>query len=442
MNKQIKDEFINSLKFEDPRCLLETWHNRSNDEFYTILEELKFLTDNYFLNQSKLQTNPLLFVMLTYCFDGNKIKTVEKTREILSKLIDNEKYNVDEICSKFVDLEVVSEDNDTIEIFNINSKLDLSKYYELYISGFDDDYVLSGKSIKFLKGENDNSFVIKFDAIGDNEDLSWLEETLFIRNNKSEYKKQNISFGLHNKSTNTFYDLFYLTDCEPIDYLDKELKNEIITLEFLCNEYYIVAESDNDLIEDIKNNIDNSLKNFNVTKNENIPLYEKSISLDFSNTDQNFIIEGFDYDIIADRLKLSYNTNSEFIFEFKTSILKKEEINLLSESVFYHLVSLTESRVLPSKQSIVKDLHLQLFDKVDEKLFNIANLNNAYVIDYKVNEDNSIVFKIVCDTFFIADPDKDQVANYVRSEISHISSLYRDELNKIYNQQIESDIEL
>lgn len=440
-NRNYKDEFIKSLKCEDPKTLLEIWHNRSNDDFYSTLEELKCLTDKHFPSE----TNPLLFVMMAYCFDGDRHKSVDKVRSILGSLV-NEENSYDDVITKFVDLEIVAECDESKTLIELNKKVAISDYYDLVISGFDTEYGIKGRNLRVVP--KDNSLLFYFDAYGDEDDLQWLKDNLFIKiPGEDNFMKRVITFSLRDKVTEQYYDLFYLSECYPISFMDNIDRNETITLEFESFEQFFASECNIQIIEDIKNTIEKKLNSLGCEieecEGELPPLSEKSTTLDMSKIGgMKFRLQVCDTDevIYFDNLKLSYNSNSDFTFKLNNIDLNE---NSLSNNLLFHLNAFDEARGMVSKKDIVKDMKIDLYDldeiRVESKVHNITELKNAYVISYDVNDKtNTASIEIVCETFFIDDQDDDQVANYVRDQLSNVmTDLYRDlsfNLNRPWNE--------
>lgn len=249
----ITDDFVKNIKKTDTRLLVESWHTRANDEFYNILKDLKDLTDSYY---EKIEmTNPFIFAMLAYCIDGNKKKTVEKTRGFIDEIPSDGALSntaADNVVNKFIDLEFLSQEDEKNILINLNENIRLSDYYDLVLFGFDsEDYGISGTSINIDFNEKGN--IIYFNTLSDKEDIKWLESTLF-----DNIEPKDLTLYIVDKLTNEFYPLVFFCDCENIK---KNDLNEDITISFKIKDWYIGAELENKvkLIEDIKEKINNIL---------------------------------------------------------------------------------------------------------------------------------------------------------------------------------------
>jgi hypothetical protein len=289
-----------------------------------------------------------------------------------------------------------------------------------------------------------NSLLFYFDAYGDEDDLQWLKDNLFIKiPGEDNFMKRVITFSLRDKVTEQYYDLFYLSECYPISFMDNIDRNETITLEFESSEQFFSSECDIQMIEDIKNVIEKKLNSLGCEieecEGELPPLSEKSTTLDMSKIGGlKFRLSGYDKDecIHFDNLKLSYNSNSDFTFKLNNIDLNK---NSLSKALMFPPDTFDQARCMVSKKDIVKDMRIDLYDESESKLYGIVELKNAYVISYYVNEKtNTASIEIICETFFIDEQDDDQVANYVRSQLSNVmTDLYRDlsfNINRPWNE--------
>lgn len=431
--KNCKDEFIKSLLCDDPKSLVETWHNRSNDHFYAILSNIRDIVDDEFIHDSE-QTNPILYPMLAYCFDGDKKKTYEKTKNIVAEYVAENNYSskYDKLVNALVDLDNESQYDAPVEFFSVDEKIPISSMYDFVLSGFDPDYGISGKDIRIEIVDEKIQFY--FDAYADDEDMQWLNEKLFIKEDEDayDYKKQNMIISLKRKSDDMWYDLLYLTDSTPLGYVDHIADNEILTIVCKADAHYFSTETDDEFVNAIQKSLENRLDCImNPTEcgdidedGESIDLCEKSTTLDMLNVnDLNFILYGYYNDDITEfyTMKLTYSNLSDFKIEL-SHIIGDEETKNFHKTLLMPLMTLPTKRGYVSKSTVVHDMKIDLYDSEDGKSYHIVDLNNAYVTSY---EDDTIC--ITSDTFFIAANDNDQVANYVRAQLANVLyNVYRD----------------
>lgn len=433
--KNYKDEFMKSLLCDDPKSLVKTWHERSNDRFYAILSNIKEMVDNEFINDSN-ETNPILYAMLAYCFDGDKKKTYEKVHKIVTAYcVENDfPFKYHKIFDELVALDNEADDCAPKEIFDIDEQIPISTYYDFVLSGFDPYFGITGKDIRVEVEDED--IQIYFDAYANDEDMAWLKETLFKCDEDTEdYKSYNLVISLKPKENDEYYDLVYFTDAMPLGYVDQNKDNGIVTIVFRSNMHYFATESNDAIANAIQKTIEQRLS-FAIDpddeccdckdcyEDEDIDLVETSTTLDMSNVrDLNFVLSGYYNDDAIEfyRMKLSYTNMSDFRIEL-SKIIGDEETKNFHKTLLMPLETLPTKRGYVSKSTVVHDMRIDLYDSQDGKVYNILNLKNAYVASY----DNDTI-KIVSDTFFIADQDKDQVANYARAQLSGVlTDVYRD----------------
>ena len=249
MNKdQYIEQFISTFECKNPKELIKIWHDRTKDNFYKILEEIKSLSNKYFENE----TNPIVFVMMAYCFDGDKPKTIEKTINALSQI------NDDIITNKIKELNKDSIINYET-IIDTNSTISINQYFDFVLTGFDDEYGMYVKDIKIVKAPGSSKYLIELKA--DEDDLKWLSNNLFSSNDANP-SKHDLIFSLYSKYDDIVYDLFYMTDSYTTDFIDNTSINESVIIDCNVEKIYIAAESDKQFIEDIKSNIENKLKSY------------------------------------------------------------------------------------------------------------------------------------------------------------------------------------
>lgn len=415
--KDYKDEFIKSLQCNDPKTLTKIWYNRSNDNFYFVLEQLKTLTDSYF----PLETNPLTYVMMAYCFDGEKYKTIEKVRNIITPLVLENEENADNIVNTFVTLEEFIEDDNTTVLINANEEIPLSINYNLVLHGFEKDYGIIGKNFKTVKTEDGIKYV--FDAYADDEDVKWIKETLFAKDKDNSFITRNLTVSLQDKYNDNLYDLIYLTDSTPLRYIDND-DTEILEIEFVCDQYYFCSECDNPMIEDIKNKITQKLENV-VEKIEDElnwpPKTSKNVDIDISEIKNlSFRLSGFDKDDCLHFYGLKMMNSF-----FGNLILTVSDIACDSDDsftkIFEKCKNANQETSLLHKSDFVKDVKIELYDSAKNKLYDIATLNSAYIV--YIDEDQ---FEVAFDAIFIANQDNNKVANYVRNQMNTLmSDIYR-----------------
>lgn len=213
---------------------------------------------------------------------------------------------------------------------------------------------------------------------------------------------------------------------ECIEKLRKELNKNESSLSDEAVRLFIELESLADLDID-----DTGINEFN-NQNKGDVVSERSTTLDFGNIDDiEFILvnETKDYKVRGKKIICKYDAVYQtFYVDFTTNKLSDDEAGYIGWKL-YPDYSVT------SKKDLCADMNVILYDKTNDKEYNIMQLKNAFVNGFE-NNDNIIKIMLSADWYLINKDDEDQVANYVRHEISN--AFYVQDPIDAYNERMKA----